>query len=102
MTSHAYHEFDTPNVVLHDGCPRCEEHAERPWDTLDGHQFLRLMNLAIEYNFGGSLKRPQTHNDRVAVENLYSVLKTLDRLGMIRDVGYKVYQSLEEMEGKEE
>jgi len=34
MTAHRYHS-DILEVGLCDSCPRCEEHAERPWEGLD-------------------------------------------------------------------
>lgn len=41
MSMHTYHE-DIHEVGLVDGCPRCEEHANRPFDGLDNTMLANL------------------------------------------------------------
>jgi hypothetical protein len=48
MSSHTYHE-DTHEFGLADDCPRCEEHAEHPFDSLDSENILALLDR-IENN----------------------------------------------------
>ena len=42
MTVHAIHD-DVHEVGLQDGCPRCEEHAESPFQSLDERMFADLL-----------------------------------------------------------
>lgn len=41
MASHTFHP-DTHEHGLADGCPRCDEHAERPWVGLDAENLENL------------------------------------------------------------
>lgn len=47
MTAHAPHP-DTHEHGLQDGCPRCAEHAERPWATLDGGNLAALVRRTVD------------------------------------------------------
>lgn len=50
MVTHIVHERNN-NEVLQDGCPRCEEHASRPLQSLDADHLRELVAelLAVEY-----------------------------------------------------
>jgi hypothetical protein len=58
MVAHAPHP-DILEQGLHEGCPRCEEHAEHPELNLDVENIYRLRNGGIYSDL-----------DRIAFENL--------------------------------
>jgi len=63
MTTHIDHP-DSHENGLADGCPRCEEHAQRPEDNLDAQNVRRLMSgdliTALDMVAYGHLKTIQT------------------------------------------
>lgn len=63
MTVHTYHE-DSHTHGLADDCPRCIEHTEAPWRTLDQKNIYRLLH-------GGAI----TYTDRVAASKLREALE---------------------------
>lgn len=66
---------DTHTHGLHDGCPRCEEHAEHPIQSLDDANLGRIVRLAVDPNrFAHAL----SHLELVAAAK---VLSTLEKVG---------------------
>lgn len=41
MTTHIHHP-DIAKYGLHLGCPRCQEHAARPWESMDRENLARI------------------------------------------------------------
>lgn len=60
MAIHSQHE-DIHEVGLVDGCPRCEEHCERPQYTLDS-RMLAALKERVDNNWPG-----RSHNETWAI-----------------------------------
>jgi hypothetical protein len=63
VTTHTYHP-PAHTDGLADDCPRCQEHTEAPWATLDRQSIYRLLH-------GGEI----TDTDRRAASKLRSALE---------------------------
>lgn len=65
------------NEILADGCPRCEQHADAPWFSLDPETFKRLLARALTWELGAG-EQPVNVTERAACQRI------LDRLDSVR------------------
>lgn len=79
MSMHNRHP-DMPNdAVLADGCERCEEHAQRPFMSLDDAHLARLYHVLVKEEEGIIVNIPTT-NDLVAIGKIKDVILCYKRL----------------------
>lgn len=74
MSSHVYHPDELAHLVLHDGCPRCEEHAQAPWFSLDRENLDKLVDIAIAWEDGGEGRWPGSDAEQLACQRILDVL----------------------------
>ncbi len=81
---------------LADDCPRCAEHAENPWYTLDQRNLRAIVDRTLAYRFGGHYTRhgietdspfgsdlsPRSEVEAIAMAN---VMTLLERVGKISE-----------------
>ena len=80
MSIHTIHP-DTREHGLADGCPRCDEHAERPLDGLDNRNIEVLVDR-IRQDL-----EPRSDNEATAIYHLRKALETDERLLPFLPVG---------------
>ena len=66
MQGTIHNEHNGKGVVLFDGCPRCEEQAARPFETLDDSSLKRLLRRLENMDDYGT-------NDRRAIIVIHDV-----------------------------
>ena len=79
MSSHTYH----PSIHEHglaDGCPRCAEHAETPWLSLDNENLEALVRRTQKWRRDPFAARPRTENEHKAMRKIEQHLRILDRI----------------------
>ena len=74
MTTHTFHP-DTHEYGLADGCPRCDEHAERPLDGLDQENLANLIDRVQRH------EEPRSANEYRAMYMLEKALLVARQLG---------------------
>lgn len=73
MSSHTVHP-DTHDSGLADDCPRCDEHAQHPFESLDDTNLLNLLsrvNLDLPARSG---------NERKAMDVIKDTIRHYDRI----------------------
>ena len=76
MSSHIYHP-DSLEVGLVDGCPRCEEHAEHPFESLDNEHLVQLFNRVMANPRSG-----RTQNEQQAMNVIDEHIRRSRTLGV--------------------
>lgn len=81
MTAHASHEASL-EVGLADGCPRCEEHAQRPLDSLDAAHLNDLWLRMVRWEYlDAEDARPRSEAEALAMSSLREHARFLRRVG---------------------
>lgn len=73
MTVHDPHD-STLQVGLVDGCDRCAEHAEHPFDSLDDKHIVQLATMVMARTY------PRTNNEAKALRIIEKVILSAQRL----------------------
>ena len=73
MSSHSYHP-DTHTNGLADKCPRCQEHAERPFNSLDDENLQNLVDR-IRHDL-----EPRSFNESLAMLTVRRALSRLEKM----------------------
>jgi len=76
MVTHTPHP-DSHGHGLADGCPRCDEHAERPFDSLDDDN-LRALVLRVRDDLPG-----RSNNEMLAMRRVRDALLVARRLELL-------------------
>ena len=85
MATHVVHP-DAHTNGLADGCPRCEEHAMRPFDSLDDENLGMLMCRIRD-------KLPaRSDNEYKAMQHVKNAINICKRLTQVAE-DYRVYTS---------
>ena len=63
MSNHTYHQ-DVYRFGLADDCPRCYEHAQKPWESLDEHMLSNLRDRIYQD------LPARSQNEDIAMSNL--------------------------------
>lgn len=84
--SHTFHP-PTIDAGLADGCPRCDEHAAHPLESLDSANLRQLWDrmIGLEYQDDDAC-RPRSENEGRAMRVLY------DHAAFLRRIGWAVEQ----------
>lgn len=59
--------MDPSDAILYDGCDRCAEHADHPWDSLDDDNVRKLL---AQFDVRGVVSEQPTATQQRAVETL--------------------------------
>jgi len=84
MSAHIRH---TPATVggLVDGCPRCEEHAGHPLESLDASNLRSLWERMVAFEYDDDEKyRPRSDAEAKAMKIMLSHAQFLRRIGYTR------------------
>jgi hypothetical protein len=73
MTAHIGHPSIRENG-LDDGCPRCKEHAERPFDGLDDG------NMEVLIDRIADVLDPRSKNEAIAMYRITTVMSKANKL----------------------
>lgn len=79
-TLHSDHKDMPADAVLAYDCPRCREHAQEPFKSLDDSHLLRLEDFVGYHVY----HKPQTVNDSIAVSHIQEVFDRYNRIMRIR------------------
>lgn len=86
MASHEYHP-DSHEHGLADGCARCREHSEHPFETLDDRMLLALYERTLLWRVGARGGEARSENEGAAMRIVETALLwrlQLDKLDAAR------------------
>ena len=76
MATHSIHPNSHTNGLA-DGCERCEEHAEHPFDGLDDEN-LSILLIRVRND-----DPPRSNNEALAMHRVRSVIRAAERLAKL-------------------
>lgn len=79
MSTHTFHP-DTRTDGLADNCPRCDEHAEAPWFTLDDANLEALVRRTQQWRHDPLSARPRSEAEHKAMRKIEQHLRILERV----------------------
>jgi hypothetical protein len=79
MALHSSHGT-TLLIPLVDGCPRCEQHAQHPFDSLDDAHLRQLTERVLAWMSYKSDSSPRSNNERLAMRQIEDVIRKYRRL----------------------
>jgi hypothetical protein len=78
MTVHNPHSDSKPGTILHDGCPRCQEHANEPFAGLDKDNLAALAKRAMSDD--DDVVWATSELDVIAIREIQSVIHKSKKL----------------------